>query len=221
MAIGCSPLPLSGLIAGVKSVRILLIDDHAMFRTGLGMVLRAGIESAEVLEAGSLEEAMRRAADAPDVVLLDIKLPGLNGVEGIAPLKRRWPSAPVLMLSSLDEPDIMRQALARGALGFVSKVDTAEKIVTTIERVLRGELLASPEQPYLATGGDDAQPRLTPRQCEVLDLLCQGLGNKLIARRLALSENTVRGHVQAILRFLQVVSRSEATFEARRRGLVN
>ena len=202
----------------MTATRILLIDDHAMFRSGLRMVLNAGMPDAEIFEAGSLNEAMQDAPNALDVTLLDIKLPGLNGVDGIALLKRRWPLVPVLMLSSQDEPETVRLALARGAIGFISKADTADKIISAIKLVLRGEFTALAAQ----MGGDvpDALLHLTPRQCEVLDLLCQGLSNKLIARQLSLSENTVRGHVQGILEFLQVSSRSEAVFAARRLGLV-
>ncbi|HUX90257.1 MAG TPA: response regulator transcription factor [Gallionellaceae bacterium] len=208
----------------MMTARILLIDDHAMFRSGLRMVLNASLPNAEVFEAGSLNEAMQSAPDRldamPDVILLDIKMPGLNGVEGMALLKRKWPQVPVLMLSSQDEPETVRLALARGATGFISKAETADNIILLLKRILRGEL-TTPE----AQAGDrgdvlGALLHLTPRQCEVLDLLCQGMSNKLIARQLMLSENTVRGHVQAILGFLGVSSRSEAAFAARRRGLV-
>jgi DNA-binding NarL/FixJ family response regulator len=126
----------------------------------------------------------------------------------------------VVMLSSQDEPETVRLALARGAAGFISKADSADKIVSLVNLVLRGELAAAVTH---AEGGGDrgaALLHLTPRQCEVLELLCRGMSNKLIARQLALSENTVRGHVQGILIFLQVSSRSEAVFSARRRGLV-
>lgn len=203
----------------MNAPQLLLIDDHAMFRTGLRMVLSASMENAEVLEAGSLEEALRGSDSTPNLVLLDVKLPGLNGVEGIALLKRKWPTAPVLMLSSQDEPETMRQALTRGAVGFISKADTAEKIVAVVENILRGEHLTENDPSDSVKDLDTSTP-LTPRQCEVLNLLCQGLSNKLIARRLNLSEHTVRGHVQGILRFLQVASRSEAAFAARQRGMV-
>lgn len=202
----------------MNSCQLLLIDDHAMFRTGLRMVLNASIENVGVFEAGSLEEALRNTDATPSLVLLDVQLPGLNGVEGIILLKRKWPTTRVLMLSSQNELETMRQAVLRGAIGFVSKADTAEKIVAVVGQVLRGELGEDLDQP--GDDEDDSQQSLTPRQCEVLDLLCQGLSNKLIARRLTLSEHTVRGHVQGVLRFLQVSSRSEAAFAARQRGLV-
>jgi DNA-binding NarL/FixJ family response regulator len=196
---------------------ILLVDDHAMFRAGLRMVLADGLPQSQVHEASSVDEAMQDAGPRPDVVLLDIKLPGLNGLDGIALLQRKWPQVPVMMLSSMDEPDMVRRAMAHGAVGFVSKAQTGDAIISAVGRLLRGE----PVEPGDATTLEEAVPRLTPRQCEVLDLLSRGLSNKLVARKLNLSENTVRGHVQAILAFLQVSSRSEAAFEARRRGLVS
>lgn len=196
--------------------RILLVDDHAMFRTGLRLVLGADMPEARIFEACSADEAMRSSPDGVDVVLLDIKLNGLNGLESIALLKRKWPLVPILMLSSDDRPETIDLALARGATGFVSKADTAEKIVETIGLVLGGHF------PGPAVAASDlASRRLTPRQCEVLDLLHQGLSNKLIARQLALSNNTVRRHVQDILEFYEVVSRAEAVFAARCQGHVS
>lgn len=202
-------------------INILIIDDHALFRSGLGMVLRSGIANVGVEEAASLEEAMRSPMQSPAILLLDIQLQGLNGLEGIAPLKRKWPQAAVVMLSSYAGAETVRQALERGATAFVSKADSADNILMVIHQVLRVAPGASAKPASADTNKDSApQPHLTPRQCEVLDLLCQGLSNKVIGRRLNLSENTVRGHVQAVLVFLQVSSRSEAAFTARRSGLV-
>ncbi len=197
--------------------RLLIIDDHSLFRSGLRMVLNESLPGAQVIEAGSLNEAMQATADNPDAILLDIKLPGLNGLEGMALLKRKWPQAPVLILSSSDEPETVRLALARGATSFISKAESSDNIVALLKRILNGELFAAAAR----TGNSgDAELHLTPRQSEVLELLCQGMSNKLIARQLALSENTVRSHVQAILNHLKVTSRSEAAFAARRRGLI-
>jgi DNA-binding NarL/FixJ family response regulator len=197
---------------------ILLIDDHAMFRTGLRMVFEAGFPQAEVIEAGSLSQALQNTTESPDLILLDIRMPGLNGVDGIPFLKQNWTQTPILMLSSDSEPEVVRSALARGASGFVSKAQTAEEILLAARNILSGDL------PFIVTDVTSENAtrltHLTPRQCEVLELMCQGLSNKLIARRLTLSENTVRGHVQAILLFLEVSSRSEAAFVARRQGLI-
>jgi DNA-binding NarL/FixJ family response regulator len=195
---------------------ILLIDDHALFRAGLRLLLGSSIPEAEVVEAGSLGEALGREMAPPGVILLDIKLPDLNGMEGIAVLKRCWPSAPVLILSSCDAPETEREAHARGAAGFISKAETADRMVDLVRRSLRGQLAASE-----AANGGASTRSLTQRQAEVLAFLGQGLSNKLIARRLSLSENTVRRHVQDILEHFQVASRAEAVYAARRQGLLD
>jgi DNA-binding NarL/FixJ family response regulator len=200
---------------------ILLIDDHTLFRSGLRLVLQAAIANVEVLEAASLEQAVRTASSPPSLVLLDIQLQGVNGLEGLGLFKQRWPGVPVVMLSSAAEPESVRQALSRGAAAFVSKADTAEKIIQVIEQALSGMLPDANDGLARIFPLDTApRPRLTPRQCEVLDLLCEGLSNKVIARRLELSEFTVRGHVQAVLGLLGVSSRSQVMFAARRSGLI-
>ena len=182
------------------------------------MVLATGVKNLEVLEAASLEDALRLEMETLDLLLLDIQLQGLNGLEGLTLLKRKWPQVPVVVLSADSTLATVRRALECGAARFVSKADSADQILKVVHQVLQG----TADQDGAANGVDHAGKRLlTPRQCEVLDLLCQGLSNKLIGRRLNLSENTVRGHVQAVLAALDVVSRSEATFAARKRGLVN
>jgi DNA-binding NarL/FixJ family response regulator len=205
----------------MMTTRILLIDDHAMFRSGISMVLSAGMPGAEIFEASSLNDAIHSAPDMLDVMLLDIKMPGLNGVDGIALLKRKWPQVPVIVLSSQDEPETVRLALSRGAKKFISKADTADKIIDLINDVLHGDTKTPGSPVALGDDKSDKHSHLTLRQCEVLELLCEGMSNKLIGRQLNLSENTVRGHVQGILEFLQVSSRSEAAFAARKRGLVS
>ena len=197
------------------TTRLLLIDDHTLFRSGISMVLAAGLSRVEIFEAATLEEALRCPAETLDLLLLDIQLQGLNGLEGIAPLKRRWPEAKILMVSASHEADAARIALERGAQGFISKTETPDRMLSIIAAQLSCNT-GSVEQCK-----PPEQIRLTPRQCEVLDLLCQGLSNKMIGRRLNLSENTVRGHVQAMLAVLQVSSRSEAAFVARRMGLIS
>ena len=199
--------------------RILLIDDHAMFRTGLAVLLHSGLAGLEVLEAGTLDAALHNPVAAPDVVLLDIHLRGLNGLDGIELLRRKWPQASIIMLSSDATARTVSQALARGAMAFVSKESTADNILSVVRQAL-GQA-QSPEPPSPGADPADSGARLTSRQLEVLDLLCQGLPNKSIGRRLDLSENTVRWHVQAILAFLQVSTRSEAAFAARSMALIH
>ena len=228
---------------GSRDLSIYLIDDHALLRAGLRMVLEAGIAGARVREFSSLTEfnpphaplvplvplaphanlasAGQQSTESPDLVLLDLELPGLNGLEGLTVLKAKWPATPLVMLSSHTEPEMKRTALARGAAAYISKAESSAHIIATIMAVLRGESAALITQRLVGAPTNNASgAHLTARQCEVLDLLCQGLPNKLIGRRLTLSENTVRGHVQAVLGFLQVSSRAEAAFAARQRGLV-
>lgn len=212
------------LLPSMLSSKILLIDDHSLFRTGLRALICNGLQDVSVLEAASLEETMRVDLTDIHLILLDIKLQGLNGLEGIALLKRKWPETPVLVLSADDAPETAQLARERGARSFISKGDTADNILAAILSVLRGEADDAEmpaQQMQEKTRANAAKPLLTPRQYEVLDLVCQGLSNKLIARRLDLSENTVRCHVQVVLTTLQVSNRSEAAFAARRKGLVN
>jgi DNA-binding NarL/FixJ family response regulator len=200
----------------MDTCRLLIIDDHAMFRSGLAMILQGALENIAIHEAASLDEAMRAHAWEPAIVVLDIHLQGLNGLECIAILQRRWPQAAIVVLSSDAADASASTAMARGAACFVSKSESAANIIDIVRRVMRSEF-ARDAGPVKA----NRAPHLTPRQHQVLDLICQGLPNKTIGRRLDLSENTVRGHVQALLAFLEVSSRTKAVYEARRRGLVS
>lgn len=204
---------------------VLIIDDHALFRTGISEVLKARTLDLQIYEAASIREACLLQAIAPNLVLLDIVLNGVNGLDGIKLLQKKWMNSPVLMLSSDQTPLTQQRAKAEGAIGFLHKGSTTEQIILTIEKVLKENFFNQQENSAVATCHKTtmrgAKPiHLTPRQIEVLDLLCTGLSNKLIARRLDCSENTVRGHMQAILQYLNVSTRSEAVFAARRLGLV-
>jgi len=198
----------------MKKKSILLIDDHALFRCGLRMVLQTDRRNDAIYEADSLEEALQLSIDSPSVLLLDVQLHGVNGIDGMSLLKRKWTDVPIIVLSADTSDATRRQATSRGALAFVSKADSAEHILSVIARVLD-----APSGPQAQAVASQEKSALTPRQFEVLDLLSQGLTNKAIGRRLDLSENTVRVHVQAILTALDVDNRSEAAFAARRRGL--
>lgn len=199
----------------IMTIRLLLIDDHALFRSGVSMLLTAGLSDVQIFEASSLEQALLCGGDTLDLILLDIQLDGLNGLDGMALLKRKWPRTKVLVVSGSQDAQVAQQALARGAHGFVSKVEAPARMLELIVQVLAGGAPAAQAEPL------DQAVKLTPRQCEVLDLLAQGLSNKMIGRHLNLSEDTVRGHVQATLLALQVSSRSQATFVARRLGMIH
>lgn len=214
---------------------ILIVDDHVLFRSGLRLVLRADLPHSTIIEASSIHEAIHKtipdnnktmqdidstAENPPDVILLDIELNGLNGLEGIPLLKRKWPHTPIIMLSSDASSSTLQLALARGANAFVTKADTANTILTAIQKTLdknSGNTKVQTTSPSSVL----SCARLTTRQYEVLDLLNKGMSNKVIARELSCTENTVRGHVQAILLFFQVASRSEAVYAAKQQGIIH
>jgi DNA-binding NarL/FixJ family response regulator len=185
------------------------------------LLLLAGMNNVQVLEASSLEQALRLDVQTPDIILLDIQLQGVNGLQGMGMIKRHWPDVPVVMLSSLTDADTVRLCMERGAVAFVSKADTDKKIIRIVEEILKKPLsfsaLSQPARDELRTL---VNPQLTPRQCQVLDLLCEGLSNRAIAERMQVSEYTVRGHVQHLLTVLGVNSRAAALFKARKLGLI-
>ena len=193
--------------------QILLIDDHALFRSGLRMVLARGIPDAEIFDVAAPYVALKQGPDKVDLILLDMHLQGLNGLDSIDLLKARWPDVPILMLSGDDDPGLMRTAVAQGAVGYVTKSMSAERIIAVASQILSGGVTKE-------GASEPPASSLTPRQGEVLQFLAQGFSNKVIAKHLELSENTVRRHVQDILDYLGVANRAEAVFAARRRGII-
>lgn len=195
----------------------LLVDDHALFRAGLAMLLATHPLLDELLEAGSIAEARAIQREDLALIILDVCMPGLNGLEGIALLRRQFPAAAVLILSGNDDFNWRSQARDKGADGFLSKAADADQIAEAINMLLRGDNNWSDaaNQPSAAS-----LPALTNRQLEVLCLLAEGKSNKAIARELDMAENTVRVHVSAILAGLGVSSRTEAAVAARLRGMI-
>ncbi|WP_260294449.1 response regulator [Sedimenticola hydrogenitrophicus] len=204
-------------ISPVQPFHILLIDDHAMFRTGLRMILEMEMTQMAVSEAESLAETFDMSA-APDLILLDIQLPGLNGLEAMASLKQRWPGSAIIVVSALHATSNVELAYEQGAAAFISKTEPSANIVRIIEQIRGGQASDISEKQKTTTRKE--RPRLTPHQCDVLELLCRGHPNKVIARKLDLSENTVRWHVQALLEILDASCRSEAIFLACSKGLI-
>ncbi|GAN48144.1 response regulator protein [Methylobacterium radiotolerans] len=192
---------------------ILIIDDHALFRSGIVSMLSTAFDEIPVLDSASLHEALAIVAVVPTIVLLDIQLPGISGLEGMGLLQQRWPAARIVVVSGLDLPDTVSTALAHGACAFLSKADRPDRMMT----VLREMLARSSAAPR---AGAALCPTLTPRQAEVLTLVGRGLSNKMIGRSLGLSEHTIRGHVQGLLSVLGVTRRAEAVFKAQQLGLI-
>ncbi len=202
---------------------LLLVDDHTLFRTGLRLIVQAHPGVAAIAEAGTVAEACALAGAPVQLVLLDIQMPGMNGLDGLRPLRLAHPGARVVLVSASVAPDAVREARARGADGFLPKSASGADILAAIDLALAGQPCFPPGDagaaPPLAPG--QGAPVLTARQGEVLRLLCTGRPNKVIARDLGLSENTVRVHVAAIFAQLGVNSRSTALLAAQRLGLVD
>jgi DNA-binding NarL/FixJ family response regulator len=204
--------------------RILLVDDHALFRTGLGMMLREAFPGATLLEAPSLAAAMEVAPEpCLDLVLLDVFLPDANGLSLIPVLHERFGPVPVLMVSGSDEASQIAQAKERGAVGYLSKSASGAQIVSTLRECLAG----GQAFPYagqapatvatvLLARQDGVQP--SERQLAILLLLGQGVPNKAIARQVGLSENDVRAEVSWLTEMLDATSRQQAYEVAVQRG---
>jgi len=200
--------------------RLLLIDDHTLFRTGLRLVLADLPVVGDILEAGAVMEAVEKYKHvAIDIILLDIQLPGLNGLDGVKILCRRFPSARILIVSGSAEQSASQIARIDGVFGYLSKTASAREIEDAIMHCAENKPYFSDQNPL--TEPADSPVQLTPRQLEVLAQLCHGRPNKVIAHHLGLSENTVRVHVAAILDQLGVDSRVEAVLKAQQLGLVS
>lgn len=212
-------------------MKLLVVDDHPVLREGLVALLRQLGPDTVVLEAGDAQAALRLVEEQSDldVVILDLVLPGLNGLSALPEFGRSRPDLPVIVLSSSEEPQDARKALAQGALGYVPKSASQHTLISAIKLVLEGEIYVPPLiLNDMASRGSSALPRrseetgsiLTPRQIEVLRRLSQGQPNKTIANELDLSEKTVKAHITAIFKALNVVNRTQAAAVGREAGLI-
>lgn len=209
-------------------VRVLVADDHPVYRLGLRSLLDS-VEGVEVVgEATDGEEAVTAALELlPDVVVMDLRMPGMDGIEATQRITQRNPEVAVLLLTYTDEDEPILAALQKGARGYVLKDAGQDAILRAIHDVANGEMIfgasiAKRIGGLLAagsTGTERAFPELTARQYEILELIAQGLSNQLIARRLGLGEKTVRNCVTDIYTKLRVADRGQAIVRAREAGL--
>jgi two-component system nitrate/nitrite response regulator NarL len=213
-------------------IRVMVVDDHPLFRRGLVALLTADPRFEVVAEAGDAGEAQRLAPAArPDVILLDNHLPGVRGVDALPGLRACVPSAGVLMLTVSEDEDDLAAALQRGARGYLLKTADAPVLAMAILRTARGETTVSPEMTgkliAAVQGPAEAAPpaaeadpieRLSPREQEILAHIARGASNKEIARALSIAEATVKIHVQHILRKLGLASRVQAAVYAASRS---
>jgi len=214
-------------------MRVLLIDDHALVRKGIEELLQSrGVQV--VAAVGSGEEGVRRARELPaDLILLDVKMPGMNGIDTLKQLRASGVKAPVVMLTMSREDADLSAALRAGAQGYLLKDIEPEELVPALEAALQGsnvvarELVGSLARLVRGDAGPErAAPRpaapfaeLTPRELEILECIADGSSNKMIARDLQITDGTVKLHVKAILRKLGLRSRVEAAVSAVEHGL--
>ena len=215
-------------------MRVLLIDDHSLVRQGIGELLQSrGVQV--VASVGSGEEGVRRARElSSDIILLDIRMPGMGGIETLKQLRASGIATPVVMLTMSREDADLGAALRAGAQGYLLKDIEPEELVPALEAVLRGDNVVAREMVGTLArmvgtdpGAKEAAPRpaadpfavLTPRELEILERVAMGLSNKMIARALSITDGTVKLHVKAILRKLGMRSRVEAAVAAVEHGL--
>ena len=209
------------------AISLLVADDHQVVRLGLRNILEgSGIQVAG--EATTGEELIAKLADSkPDVVLLDVRMPGGDGLHVLGRVKLDHPDLPVLMFSTYDNPTYVARAVALGAAGYVLKSDSRDRLIEAIQAAVRGESAWTREELRRVTGAlatprvvSDVEVPLTQRESEVLRQLANGLTNKEIALALGISYETVKEHVQHILRKIGVTDRTQAAVWAVRKGLV-
>ncbi|WP_322750222.1 MULTISPECIES: response regulator transcription factor [unclassified Frankia] len=214
-------------------IRVLVVDDHALFRRGLQMVLEQEANIEVVGEAADGAEAVTMAVDmAPDIVLMDVRMPRRGGIDATSAIKQAVPSAKIVMLTISDEEADLYDAIKAGAMGYLLKEISIDEVATAIRAVHGGQSLISPsmasklltEFASMIKKADDRPqlptPRLTDREMEVLRLVAKGLNNRDIAKQLFISENTVKNHIRNILEKLQLHSRMEAVVYAVREKLL-
>ncbi len=206
------------------ATRVLIADDHSVVREGLRMFLRLDPGLEVVGEAENGTEALRLARQLrPDVVLMDLLMPVMDGIAATAAIRHELPETEVLALTSVLEDEMVVGAVRAGAIGYVLKDTRAEELCQAIKAAAAGQVQLSPQAAarlMQALSAPERPHELTARETEVLRQLAQGAANKQIAQHLHISENTVRSHVSTILRKLGVQSRTQATLYAVRSGLV-
>jgi DNA-binding NarL/FixJ family response regulator len=216
------------MIAGTKVARVLLVDDQTLFRTGLARLLGEDGRIEIVGQAADGAEAVKQAAKLkPDVVLMDLKMPNVDGIEATRQIIAADPEVRVLILTTFETDNHVIQALKAGASGYVLKDSLAEAIVSSIQAVASGErvMASAVANRVLEMLSGTSTPKefydgLTVREVEILRLLATGMANKQIAFRLKISEKTVRNHVSNMYEKLGIYDRSQAVLYAVRKGLV-
>jgi len=224
--------------AGEEQIRILIVDDHVLFRVGIAQILSKEDDIEVVGEAEDSRSAMEAALDvSPNIILMDLSLPSPGGIETTQRIKRELPSVSIIVLAVQEDEDALFDAIKAGAAAFILKDVSPDDLVNIIRRVSNGEYLINDKvfsQPAvasrvlkefreLAVYGQEAAPifaPLSPREVEILDNIAQGMTNKQVAYTLSISEQTVKNHMSSILRKLSVNDRTQAVVYAMRQGWI-
>lgn len=196
-------------------ITVLIIDDHSLFRHGLNLAIKDRLIHSIVLESGSVERALTLLNAIPDLIFLDFQLNGMDGATGLPYLMDKWPAAKIYMLSSIKDGDATKRSIEAGALGFLDKSTDISRLVKIIN-----ELPLCTKENHSLKIDESKKCLLTKRQMKVLEKLKHGLSNKEISKEVFLSEFTVRGHVQEILRRLNASNRTQALIKAKSIGLI-
>lgn len=212
-----------------RKMKLLVVDDHPLFRDGLAALLQRANPDTQVLQASDSEAGIElaQATSDLDAVFVDLMMPGLAGEAAVKEFARRRPELPVIVLSSSENPSDVKRVLSAGALGYIPKSASPQTVLSALQLVLTGNiyvppLLAHAQEPVAqpATGAKPAsESQLTERQVEVLKQLRDGLSNKEIGARLSIAEKTVKAHIAAIFRTLRVANRTQAANAARELGI--
>lgn len=211
--------------AHAQRIRVMLVDDHAMVRRGLATFLKVFDDLQLAGEAETGEAAIELCAEVlPDVILMDLVLPGIDGASATRTIRQRFPGVQVIVLTSFAEPERIKNALEAGAIGYLLKDVSSDELARAIRAAHGGRATLSPEaaQAMVQTANQSPPPGsdLTEREREVLGLLIEGLNNTQIAGRLSVSPSTIKSHVSSILAKLGVASRTEAVSLALRNRIV-
>ena len=208
--------------------RVLIADDHPLIRDGLRSVASVAFDRCELFEASSLDELIQVVEEQGDfdLVMLDLQMPGADGFSGLETVRHRFPALPVVIVSASSERGLVREAMARGAAGFIPKSLNRSTIVEALRVIMSGGVFTSEPPDQDSAVDHDANVEiltriatLTPQQKRVLDLLADGLLNKQIAYELGVEIRTVKAHVSAILSKMNVATRTQAVIQAKRVGL--
>jgi DNA-binding NarL/FixJ family response regulator len=208
-------------------MKILIVDDHALFREGMKLILLRLDAEAILIEAGSIEAALPHAeAHAVfDLILLDLNLPGMRGHDGVRLMRQRFPASPIAVLTGVDSAEAVRDCMQKGVQAYISKSVTSEVMLDALREVLGGGQYFPAADGLPAAGHPGTRLsrspwKLTLRQIDVLALVSRGQSNKEIARQLGMSDNTVRAHLAAIFREMGARSRTEVAALAHKHGII-